>query len=116
MPLPVIDATRGIGRSFCSSGLAERYVCGGPVSLRLVCRITNDTDAHCARHPDKSDSFHSIEGELATDGNHSDHYGNRGLSAIFTHRQFPGIRSPPAALLAIPPRDVDWVSRVDSIG
>ena len=71
-----------------------------PVPDGLVRRIAADANAHHPRHPHQPDPVPAKPGELAADGDHRDHHGDRHLVALFAHRPLARLHASAAALLA----------------
>src|SRR4029077_6307493 len=81
---PRSHASGRIGGPLWECHRARRYLCCRVISHRLVRGIANDTNTHRPRDSHQPYSVHSIASELATYNNDSHHYGDRGLSPIFS--------------------------------
>src|ERR1700758_2030845 len=71
----------------------------GAFPHRLVCRITNDANAHRSRHSYEPNPLHPIARELAAHYDDHHYHGLRSLFAILATGHVPGFCSAATALL-----------------
>ena len=82
----------------------------------MVRGVVNDSDADCARNPDKPDSVHSIAGKLAVDHEYALHYRDRCLLAVLAVIRVFGICAIAAAFLVAAPGNVGLLRGSNAVG